>query len=249
MLSIHRSAATPTRLIGRLAAEMALHVIVAARRSFPAAFDAGATIERVALFLTLLRHADGPVAAGRPRQRPLSVAAMAASMGIPFETARRNILGLIDHGLASRVQGGIILAPTLFGRPELLGLARELHDVMVAQIDDLRRFEVPMPSTRVGGAYRPAETLTAVLDTTLGLLDHNRALYGSGLSAVVVNAIIIANIRHITYDPDLAHRYSRLDTIPPDHLRVPIRTSALARTPASPIRRLPARWNGCANAG
>lgn len=227
-LSIHRSTATPTRLIGRLAAEMVFHVFITTQRTFPAAFGSAAAFDRIALFLTVLRHADLPLAPAEAR--PLGVAAMAASMGMPFETARRHVLTLIHHGLCNRVKGGITLAPTLFDRRGSVALIRELHDVMVAQIDDLRGFDVPMPAPRREAGYRPGDTLTGLLDTSLALLDRNREVYGSALSAIVANAIIIANVRSITYDPMLARQYGRMDTIPPDHLREPIRSASLART-------------------
>lgn len=224
-----RSTIAPTRLIGRLAAEMALHALVATRRRFGAAFDAGATFDRVALFLTLLRHANLPHGSPFDGARALSISGMAASMDIPFETARRHGALLVDHGLATRKAGGLTLAADLHGNDMLTALQAELHDLMVAQIDDLKKFEIPMPTARPGSDYRPTETLTALLDTVLALLDTNRAIYGSSMTAIVANAIISANVRQITYHPELARRYARLDTIPPDHLRLPVRRSALSR--------------------
>lgn len=189
-----------------LAAEMALHALIATRRCFGAAFDAGATFDPVALFLTLLRHADLPHGSHFDGARALSISGMAASMDIPFETARRHGALLVGHGLATRNAAGLTLAADLHGNDMFTALQAELHNLMVAQIDDLKKFEIPMATARPGSDYRPTETLTALLDTVLALLDINRAIYGSSMTAIVANAIISANVRQITYHPELAKR-------------------------------------------
>lgn len=240
MFQLTRSPTAPTRLIGRLAAEMVLHILVRTRHHFGTALDNGSTYDRVAIVLTLLRYAALPLPGQRDAPRATSISGIAASMGMPFETTRRHVGRLIDHGLAVRVPVGVLLRPDLFDRADMVTLLYELHDAMIAQIADLTRFGVPLPTARIDIDYRPAETLIVLLDTALSLFERNRSLYGSGLTAVVGNAIIAANIRGITYDPELALRYARLDTIPPDDLRVPVKIGALARTlglPHSTVRR------------
>lgn len=231
MFQLTRSPTAPARLIGRLAAEMVLHAIVATRRAFPAAFDNGSTYGRVALFLTLMRYAEP--AFGKPttneQPRALSISSLAGSIRTPFETARRHVAVLVDQGLAERDRLGVRLAQDLNDDPRYHALLNDLHDLMVAQIDDLFVFSIPLPLPRPATIYRPAETLFTLLDTSLALLERNLGIYGSGMRAIVANAIIAANIRDVTYDPTLALRYARIDTVPPDALRRPVRTSALAR--------------------
>ncbi|VXD00848.1 hypothetical protein [Sphingomonas sp. AX6] len=240
MFQLIRSPTAPTRLIGRLAAEMVLHILVRTRHHFGGALDGGSTYDRVAIVLMLLRYARLPFPDQRDAPRAISVSGIAASMGMPFETTRRHVGRLIDHGLAQRDSGGVVLCPDLCDRPDTMALLREFHDVMIGHIADLARFDIPLPITRVDIDYRPVETLIVLLDTTLFLFERNRSLYGSALTAVVGNAIIAANVRHLTYDADLAPRYARLDTIPPDSLRVPVRVSRLAAVlgvPHSTVRR------------
>ncbi len=248
MFQLIRSPTAPTRLIGRLAAEMVLHILVRTRHHFGTAFDSGSTYDRVAIVLMLVRYAALPFPDQRDAPRAISISGIAASLGMPFETTRRHVGKLIDHRLAERVSSGVMLRPDLLARPDMVTLLHEFHDVMVGQIADLARFGVPLPTTRIDIEYRPIETLVVLLDTTLYLFERNRSLYGSALTAVVGNGIIAANIRHVTYDSDLALRYARLDTIPPDDLRVPIRIGMLARTlglPHSTVRRDVGRLIDC----
>jgi len=227
---------------------MVLHILVRTRHHFSAAFDSGSTYDRVAITLMLMRYSALPLPGQRDAARAISMSGIAASMGMPFETTRRHVGRLVDHGLAVRVPAGVMLNPDLFDRADMMTLLSEFHDAMVAQIADLARFGIPLPTTRADIDYRPVETLIVLLDTTLYLFERNRSLYRSALTAVVGNAIIAANIREITYDTELALRYARLDTIPPDELRVPIRIGALARTlglPHSTVRRDVGRLINC----
>jgi hypothetical protein len=49
-------------------------------------------------------------------RRPVSVSAIAASLGLPFETARRHIKALIAAGHCARVKGGIVCPAAAVGR-------------------------------------------------------------------------------------------------------------------------------------
>lgn len=214
--------------------------MVRARHHFGAAMDQGSTYDRVAVLLMLLRYAALPFPGQRGAPRAISISGIAASMGMAFETTRRHVGKLVDYGLAQRRPDGIILSPGLLDHAELVALLREFHDTMVAHFVDLARCGVPLPTVRTDADYRPVETLTVLLDTALFLFERNRSLYGSALTAVVGNAIIAANIRPVTYDAELSVRYARLETIPPDDLRIPVRTRRLADTlglPDSTVRR------------
>jgi ribosomal protein S25 len=51
-------------------------------------------------------------------RRPISVARLAESLGLPFETARRHVRRLIDAGVCVRVQGGLIIPQAVLDQPE-----------------------------------------------------------------------------------------------------------------------------------
>lgn len=225
--------ALPARLIGRVAAEMAIDCMIATRRAHFDVFSGGATYDRVVLFLALMRHAACPLAGARTEPRAMSISGLAASLNQPFETLRRHVWRFESAGLAVRTSDGVIIPQSACESPVMLALAHRFHDVMVAMIDDLARLGVPMPPSR-SVETRPAETLHAALDMMLYLSERTRPVYGTSLAAMVLNTIVAANVRAITYDPVLATQYGGMDAIPPDHLRRPITVSALARTLALP---------------
>lgn len=237
-------AVLPARLIGRIAAEMAIDCMIATRRAHFDVFSGGATYDRVVLFLALMRHAACPLAGARTKARAMSISGLAASLNQPFETLRRHVQRLALAGLAIRSSDGVTIPESACESPVMLALAHRIHDVMVAMIDDLVRLGVPMPDSR-SVETRPAETLHAALDMILYLSERTRPVYGTSLSAMALNTIVAANVRAITYDPVLARQYGRIDAIPPDHLRRPITVAALARaltlphsTVAREVRRL-----------
>lgn len=238
----------PARLIGRIAAEMAIDCMIAARRAYFGVFSGGATYDRVVLFLALMRHAACPLAGARTEPRAMSASGLAASLNQPFETLRRHVHRFESAGLAVRTSDGVMIPQSACESREMLALANRVHDVMVAMIDDLVRLGVPMPSSR-SVETRPAETLHAALDMILYLSERTRPVYGTSLAAMVLNTIVAANVRAITHDPVLAIQYGGIDTIPPDHLRRPISVAALARTLALPHSTVAREVSRLKNAG
>ena len=65
-------------------------------------------------------------------RRPMSVMAIAQSLGLPFETARRHVNKLIKAGFCQRVKGGIVAPSATMGGP------REA-EAMLANMANLRR--------------------------------------------------------------------------------------------------------------
>lgn len=225
--------ALPARLIGRVAAEMAIDCMIVTRRGHFDVFSGGATYDRVVLFLALMRRAACPLAGARTEPRAMSISGLAASLNQPFETLRRHVRRFESAGLAARTSDGVTIPQSACESPVMLALAYRIHDVMVAMIEDLARLGVTMPPSR-SVATRPAETLHAALDMVLYLSERTRPVYGTSLAAMVLNTIVAANVRTITYDPVLATQYGAIDAIPPDHLRRPISVAALARALALP---------------
>ena len=224
----------PARLIGRLGAEFVIDCLVATRHACFAAFTGGATYDRVVLYLALMRHAACPLPGARVAPGAVSIAGLAASLNQPFETLRRHVQGLERHGLVERTSAGVILTTSHCYSPEMLALAHHIHDAMVSMIADLLRLGISMPPTRQVDRCRPAETLNSALDMALYLCERMRPVHGTSLAAVVTNVIVTANVRSITHDPVLAMQYGAIDTIPPDHLRRPIKVASIARAISLP---------------
>lgn len=224
----------PVRLISRIATEMLLGCLVATRRTHFRAFSGGATYDRVILYLALLRHADCPLRGARTTPRAISIAGMAASLGQPFETLRRHVSRLESHGLVERGPNGIAIPAAHSQGQAATVIAVHFHDAMVAMVADLEKLGVPMPVSRLAMPRRPADTFHAALDLSLYSAEMIRPVYGTSLTAMVINAIITANVRALAYDPVLAVQYGAIDTIPPDHLRHPVTVASVARTLALP---------------
>lgn len=60
---------------------------------------------------------DGPIP--DERRKPLAVQPVAERLGIPYETARRHVSGLVERGLCERVKGGLIVPAGALAGPRL----------------------------------------------------------------------------------------------------------------------------------
>lgn len=92
-------------------------------------------------------------------RRPVSVRAVAASMGVPFETVRRRTQRLVELGICRRVRGGLIVpAATLEGPDAELALR--------GNIAGLRRLFRRLESAGfdLSGAAAPPAELPALAD-------------------------------------------------------------------------------------
>jgi hypothetical protein len=65
--------------------------------------------------------------------RPVSVLAIAGSLGLPYETTRRHVAALMKQGACMRVRGGIVASPETLAGPEA-------EQAMLANLVNLRRF-------------------------------------------------------------------------------------------------------------
>lgn len=245
----------PARLIGRIASEFLQDVAMATRRTIPESFRGAGGLDRLILFLALLRYAPSPMIAWSVPPRMLRVTGVAASLGMPYESARRFVGNLADEGLVTRDAAGVRVNADWLASAAMTRLATVLHDLMVGQIADLQALGLAFPAARER-PYQPERTIAAALDVFLFLCERARTAYGDALSGILLNAIVVANVRPIAFDPVLARQYARIDTIPPDHLRRPVPMPALARaldlpysTVARTIRTLIGRGivEACAN--
>jgi len=66
-------------------------------------------------------------------RRPISIARLAESLELPFETTRRHVLRLMDAGICVRVEGGLIVPQSVLERPEVARSA-------LANVGNVRKF-------------------------------------------------------------------------------------------------------------
>lgn len=235
------------RLVARFVAEVQLAAVVNLVAAIEAFSGKPIVVDRAIVMAVVLRGAPefrcgstGLACSGGDRDHAISINAIAASLGRPFETVRRHVNGLIDSGLCVRTPRGIIVAPGLADAPVMQQMIRDLHDLMVRLIDYATRHGVHVPIKRSDLPYQPSATIAATLDLVLASVEYLEPHYGDWLEMAVVNATIAANARPVTFDPVLAIRYAATDAVPPRHLRRAVSVTGLARAlrmPYSTVQR------------
>lgn len=174
-------------------------------------------------------------------RRPVSAGAIAQSLGLPKETARRKIRQLVAERYCTLAPGGVIAPRRVFLRPGNIG-------ALTRNAAQLRQLYAALTQGNVGLArdyvLAPGEARLRQLgrfstDFVLRNVDGLRDLFGGELlSGLIFMAIGSANVRHITLSPGSI--YAELDDPPPDAERRPISALALSRElgiPAETVRR------------
>jgi DNA-binding Lrp family transcriptional regulator len=203
------------------------------------------------LLLTAILQANQAALPGRPdlqlaygqaegalpdaERRPISISALANSLGLPFETVRRRARALAARGLCVSTGAGLSVPETVVTSPaylavlkaraaRLASLQAEAADAgLVAPAPELGDFlaEAPRAGDRVLGDYmlRACEALMA--------------LTGSAIDGVVLLALCAGNVRDL--DVALVTGWEAYEA-----LATPWRPSALARAlgmPGETVRR------------
>jgi hypothetical protein len=75
-----------------------------------------------------LRYGALDAPAPDDERRPVSVSAVAASLGLPYETARRRMGRLADRGVCVLAEAGVVVPQGFLGSESYLASARSLHE-------------------------------------------------------------------------------------------------------------------------
>jgi hypothetical protein len=125
--------------------------------------------------------------------------------------------------------------------PDVAALLVHLHDSLVWLADEFHAFDMPLPRTAtVDQPYRADITLAASIDLALGAFDNVGLFVSDWLELAIVGAVLVASVRRITLDSELARRYSETATFVPIEQRDPVSAAAIARAltiPYSTVRR------------
>ncbi len=218
----------------RIATRLIMEMQVDGVATLMAAF--GGNFDRAIVFFALLREsseirrcATGTVSAECGRRPGVSVNALAASLARPFETIRRHVNALIEAGLCVRDGQQVRVAADAAARETIATVMRRLHDIMVRLAEDMTSFGLPMPAARSRDAHDAQATIAAAIDMLLTAVEFHGPQHPEWLEVITYGTVMVANARPYTYDPVLANIYSESDTVPPESLRMPIPTAALAR--------------------
>lgn len=236
-IAFGQSAGQPaSRLVGRIVAEAQLAAISSIVEAMEKHCGRSVTFDRAIVLTVIMRAAphwhctaQGHLCPESSLDQAISVNAIATSLSRPFETIRRHVNALVAGGICERTPRGIVMASDIAALPALYAAVRRLHDLMILLIDYARVHGVGLPSTRPTITYQPSATIAAMLELVLAAAEYLDPHYDDWLEMAIVNAVLAANARPITFNRMLAARYPAVDTVPPEHLRVPVAVADIAR--------------------
>ncbi|MBV9540984.1 MAG: hypothetical protein JO167_06925 [Alphaproteobacteria bacterium] len=229
----------PVRLVMRFLLEFMIGMCpLLARRH-------GSDIVRGILFLTIAQ-------ANRPRfaeivrydtpttaLRAISVNALAQSIGLPYETARRHVLALTRAGICVREPQGIVVPNSVITSPVFDDFSIELHALFLRMMRRLKAVgfdfddfgpATPEPLPPDQDSVRPdAAVRHVVIDFVLRMSECGRVAHENDMvRSLVFTAIMSANAAPYTLD-NRAWKYASLAQSPPERERLPISVSSLAK--------------------
>ena len=229
------------RLMVRLIAEMQLTMIAAGMRALDGDLDRAVIFMVVARASEMLSlHGAGHARGDGRSAKAISINALAASLGRPFETMRRHIHALCAMGLCTRSPAGVSVPEAVHSRPEIAALFRTSHDALVRMAEDFAAHGLPLPEPRRHLPYDWHTGLAAAHDVLLTGIEFHAHRFQSWTDMALVNAILCADARTLLENRDLAAAYADFEVVPPDTLWRPISTGAIARAlglPASTAHR------------
>jgi hypothetical protein len=151
-----------------------LHVLTFAVSAMAHALDAFGNLNSAILFAATAR-ACGPFDQTPGRKRPVSINALAASLGRPFETTRRHANALIDEALILRSPNGLSVTAEAIVEPRVARLTDTCHDLLVRLIEELEGDGLTLPSPASDIAYDPRSGIGIALDLMLAAVEsHGR---------------------------------------------------------------------------
>lgn len=111
----------PHRLMMRLWGDHFLRLVEALLPMVGEPFD-------IVLLFTILRESQ---ATDAPAGKPVSASTLARSLGLPFETVRRNALRLAENGLCHKTSRGYLITPELLDEPRWRQFAERHGQVLM----------------------------------------------------------------------------------------------------------------------
>jgi DNA-binding Lrp family transcriptional regulator len=180
-------------------------------------------------------------------RRPISVARLADSGNLPFESVRRVVQQLIADGLCERVPGGVIVPRSTIERAENLR-------AVLANAGYIRKFMRDLQATGLIAHVPSSLTVAASVDgtRTARLVARQSSEYllrsvqlladthGGVRAGIVAQTIISANTAYLDTRNGEGWRYAGISENPPDEARRPISISRIAESlglPYETVRR------------
>ena len=174
------------------------------------------------------------------RRRPMSVNALATSLGLPYETVRRRVAALGAREVLGMVEGGVVMPPATIGRPDHVRAGLQTYERCRRLYGELKAIDgLPaLPrSARLSPGARPMWTVTRLVgDYSLRFIELAMRELGELQDSLLFLGIVRQNVEHL----GLADLRGDDGAPLPDRLRRPVSAAALARRlglPTETVRR------------
>ena len=171
-------------------------------------------------------------------RRPVNMNSLAASLAIPWETARRHVHALIDDGLCVKVDGGVVVPAKILLSERTAPFGATLKDSfwrMVRQLKaigfdfsdvthrpDIETLMLAEPGVNPPGQSPEWLVSRLVMEFYLRVIvGASRAFDGDWTSTLIFGEIMAINGEPFSRDRDAAWLYAYADSPPPDQLRRP----------------------------
>lgn len=149
-----------------------LHILEFAVSALAHALDAFGNLNSAILFAATAR-ACGPFDQTPGRKRPVSINALAASLGRPFETTRRHANALIDDQLIERSATGLSVTVEALLEPRVARMTDSAHDLLVRLVEDLGNASFALPHAAPDMTYDPRSGVGIALDLLLAAIESH----------------------------------------------------------------------------
>lgn len=186
-------------------------------------------------------------------RRPIELASLAGSTGLPIENTCEIVQRLIDQRACVHVEGGVMMPSAAVESPKTsaavlanLGYARRLAR-------DLESVGLTTPPAKDHGAVEDLVVARLVARRCGAYLVRSIALlaktYGDFRTGILVQTIIVANTAYLDVRSGEGRRYAGLRQNLPDKLRRPISVAHLAEALGSPLETKRRHVQGLIDAG
>ena len=177
-------------------------------------------------------------------RRPISINALATSLGLPFETVRRRVKGLVTSGICVLRDGGLIVPTEALSSPGHVENLAAIYERLRAFYYDMRDLgltgQLPPATVRHDPDALPLRTTARlVTEFNLRLVDRLMHHLGDAVNVLIILETFRSNTEAFKRDLQGGDSYDAADLIP-DRLRAPIRNAALAQKlglPQETVRR------------
>jgi DNA-binding Lrp family transcriptional regulator len=194
----------------------------------------------------ITRQADLQVAYAAPEaappdalRRPVSMNALASSLGLPFETVRRRVRGLLARGICEAACGGVIVPTRQLSSPAYIKRTFESYERLRAfyyQLSDLGLLkQLPAPSIDLGETLTPLRTVARVSnDYALRVVDSLMRAMGDLMAGIILMEVVRCNTERLTARQRGGEGNAPQDYVS-DEFRRPVSVSSLGRRIGLPV--------------